>query len=103
MKLKQYNISVIGLGYVWLPLAVEFGKLYKVLGFDLKKSRINELKDKVDNLTEISKKELEKAKYLSFSAKQVDLEKSNIYIITVPTPVDKNNVPIYPLCGQLLK
>ncbi len=89
----NFNIAIIGLGYVGLPLAVEFSKQYKVTGFDINEKRINELKSNLDNTNEINPEELSLAGDLLFSNSTSDLKKSNVYIITVPTPVDKNNKP----------
>ena len=87
------NISIIGLGYVGLPLAVEFGKKYNTIGFDVKEERINELKVGFDNTAEVSKRKLSSSIKLKFSSNIKDISKSNIYIIAVPTPIDKNNKP----------
>ena len=93
MKIK---IAVIGLGYVGLPLAVEFSKKYLTVGYDLKKSRINQLNDGFDSTLEISKKELinaiKKRNFLVTNDER-DFLDCNIFIVTVPTPVDKNNKP----------
>ena len=90
MKTK---ISIIGLGYVGLPLAVEFGKKYKSIGFDVNKKRINELLIGFDNTGEISKRKLSSSIKLNFSNNEEVLSKSNIYIIAVPTPIDSKNNP----------
>jgi len=102
---KQTKIAIIGLGYVGLPLAVEFAKKYQVIGFDINKIRINELRANEDVTLETSSEELETVNVSSF--KSLDLSKTglwltddlteiasaNFYVITVPTPVDKNNRP----------
>ena len=93
MILDQIKIAVIGLGYVGLPLAVEFGKKRDVIGFDVNLARLNELKNNIDLTLETSRKELEEAKYLSFSEKIEDIKSCNCYIITVPTPVDEMKLP----------
>lgn len=93
MILDQIKIAVIGLGYVGLPLAVEFGKKRDVIGFDVNLTRLKELKANLDSTLETSKKELEEAKYLSFSEKIEDIQSCNCYIITVPTPVDEMKLP----------
>ncbi len=95
MKFNQekIKITIIGLGYVGLPLAVEFNKKYPVIGFDLDKKRVEELNSGFDKTHEISKEELLKFKGLQFISDSKLIEDSNIYIITVPTPVDKNNTP----------
>ena len=87
------KLAIIGLGYVGLPLAIEFGKIKKVIGFDLNKSRINSLKLGEDSTKECSKKEIYSSKKLKFSYDLEDIKDANIYIITVPTPVDKSNKP----------
>jgi len=84
----QKEISVIGLGYVGLPLAVEFGKIRKVIGFDLNKDRINELKKGIDQTLEVSSDDLTGSKDLFLTSNQQDIENSQIYIIAVPTPID---------------
>lgn len=86
-------IGVIGLGYVGLPLAVEFGKHYPVVGFDISQKRISELKNGVDSTLEVNKEELESANRLSFSATPSDLQKCNVFIVTVPTPIDIHKRP----------
>jgi len=90
---NKIKITVVGLGYVGLPLAVEFSKKYQVVGFDLDKKRIQELKDNYDRTNEIKKNDLKNAKNLSFHYLTESITDSNIYIVTVPTPVDKNNKP----------
>jgi len=93
MKLNNLKLAIIGLGYVGLPLAVEFSKKRPVIGFDLKKKRINELKNKIDRNSEISGQELKSAKLLELTFKKKDLKSSNCYIISVPTPINKFNKP----------
>jgi len=92
-NLSETKIGVIGLGYVGLPLAVEFGKKYKVLGFDINQGRIDELNSGKDATLEISPEELLDAKDLQFSADKNDLKNCNVYIVTVPTPIDKYMQP----------
>ncbi len=87
------NISIIGLGYVGLPLAVEFGKQYNTVGFDVNKNRIKDLKIGFDNTAEVSKRKLSSSIKLKFSSNIKDISKSNIYIIAVPTPIDNRNKP----------
>ena len=87
------KIGVIGLGYVGLPLAIEFGKKFEVIGFDLKKSRINELNDNYDSTLEVESADFQKAKNLSFSSSIEELKKCNVFIITVPTPLNNSNQP----------
>ena len=86
---SKYQISVIGLGYVGLPLAIELGKYFKTLGFDLNKKRINSLKKKIDLNHEITPKEIKSSKNIKFTYESNDITNSNIYIICVPTPIDK--------------
>jgi len=91
MKIKK--ICLIGLGYVGLPLAVEFGKKRQVIGFDVNQKRINELKKGVDLTLETSKQELNDALHLSFTTYPNDIKDCEIYIVTVPTPIDEHNKP----------
>lgn len=93
LKLKETKIAVIGMGYVGLPLAVEFAKNLPVLGFDINTARIEELQSGKDSTLEINEKELAEAKYLSYSSDVNDLKSSNVYIVTVPTPIDKHKKP----------
>ena len=86
------KIAVIGLGYVGLPLALEFSKKYPTVGFDLNEERIRQLKKGLDKTLEINEKDLNTSD-LSYTIDVTDIAKSNIYIITVPTPVDKYNNP----------
>ncbi len=90
---KTIVLGVIGLGYVGLPLAVEFGKKYKVIGFDINEKRIKELKSGKDRTLEVSSEELAEAKKLSFTTELEELKKAEIYIVTVPTPVDDFKIP----------
>lgn len=100
--MKNYKIGIIGLGYVGLPLAVEFSKKYSTLGFDTNITRINQLKKCTDHTQEVEKSELEKTiinfeKHnfcgLELTNNVYDLKSCNIYIITVPTPIDVDNKP----------
>ena len=93
MDINNIKIAVIGLGYVGLPLMVEFAKKYPTLGFDINSERISQLKDGVDSMKDLSENELGEGVHGSFSVDPADLEDYNVYIITVPTPVDKNNRP----------
>ena len=93
MKFKKKTIGIVGIGYVGLPLAVAFGKKQRVIGFDINKKRVNELISGYDNTNEIDKKNLKNLKYVKFSNDISDLKSCNIYIVTVPTPVDKKNKP----------
>ncbi|MYM82943.1 Vi polysaccharide biosynthesis UDP-N-acetylglucosamine C-6 dehydrogenase TviB [Duganella sp. FT50W] len=87
------SIAIIGLGYVGLPLAVEFGKLYPTLGFDINTQRIAELRDGVDHTLETDADELASATHLSFSTDAEDLRAASVYIVTVPTPIDDHKQP----------
>ena len=91
--MKEKKIAVIGLGYVGLPLAVEFGKKYSTLGFDINLKRIDELKKGFDRTLESNKSELESAKQLSFSSDINDLRNYSVFIVTVPTPIDQFKAP----------
>ena len=93
MQHSGIPIAVVGLGYVGLPLAVEFGRNRNVIGFDINKFRINELKTGVDRTLEISEEELKDSIHLSFSNNVQDLKECKIFIITVPTPINKNKEP----------
>ncbi len=89
----QDKIAVIGLGYVGLPLAVEFGKKYKTIGFDINDKRINQLKEGYDLTKEVEIEELQLADQLSFTSDSEALREANIFVVTVPTPIDKNRRP----------
>jgi UDP-N-acetyl-D-galactosamine dehydrogenase len=102
MKQNDYKIAIIGLGYVGLPLAIEFGKKFKVLGFDINQSRIEELNLLTDRTNEADlvgmKNAMELAKSnvglgLNFSANVEDLKNYNVFIVTVPTPIDQFKAP----------
>ena len=88
MKAEDTRIAVIGLGYVGLPLAVEFGKKYLTIGFDVNRSRITALISGHDSTLEVDKAELESATHLSYTTDVDKLKTCNIYIVTVPTPID---------------
>jgi UDP-N-acetyl-D-galactosamine dehydrogenase len=90
---KMETIAIIGLGYVGLPLAVEFGKKRKVIGFDINRARIEELTGGHDHTLECSPEQLKAAEHLQFSADFADLKSADIFIVTVPTPVDGVNRP----------
>ena len=87
------KIAIIGLGYVGLPLAVEFGKFYPTLGFDINAKRVEELQGGRDHTLECTPLELSEAKHLRYSCNAQDLQKTQIFIVTVPTPVDQANRP----------
>lgn len=90
---SRIQICVIGQGYVGLPLAVEFGKFFETIGYDLDKKRIQELQANIDRTLECSSTELKASEKLSFSNKIDDIRSANIYIVTVPTPIDQHNTP----------
>ena len=92
-SLKNVNLGIIGLGYVGLPLAVEFGKKYPTLGFDINSKRIDELKQGHDFTLEVSTEELADSALISYSANVDDLKNCNVYIVTVPTPIDNHKQP----------
>lgn len=93
MKNRNKIIGVIGLGYVGLPLAVEFGKLYDTIGLDLNATRVDELKSHYDRTLEITKEELKAADKLVVTTDTSHLNEASIFIVTVPTPVDTLNNP----------
>ncbi len=90
---KIKSIAIIGQGYVGLPLAIEFGKKYSTLGFDINVGRIDQLKKGVDHTKEATPEQLRSAKKLSFSSEINDIKACNIYIVTVPTPIDEFKTP----------
>ena len=90
---KTPKLAIIGLGYVGLPLAVEFGKQLDCVGFDIQQQRIDELRSGIDNTLETSPEELQQAKGLSYSRDAADIRDCDIYIVTVPTPIDGSNQP----------
>ena len=93
LNFKDLKIAVIGQGYVGLPLAIEFGKKYETIGFDINAKRIEELNERVDHTQEASKEQITKALKLSFSSALAAIKNCNIYIITVPTPIDVFKTP----------
>ncbi|MDM1341438.1 Vi polysaccharide biosynthesis UDP-N-acetylglucosamine C-6 dehydrogenase TviB [Acinetobacter pseudolwoffii] len=110
LSIADLKIAVIGLGYVGLPLAVEFGKKVPVVGFDIYQKRIDELKSGQDHTLEVSPEELKQATQISYSANLEDLKSCNFFIVTVPTPIDEFKQPdLTPLVkastsiGQVLK
>lgn len=92
-EIEKNRIGIIGLGYVGLPLAVEFGKKYVTIGFDINLNRIKELRNGNDSTLEVDSEGLKSAKHLSYSSDIQDLSTCNIYIVTVPTPIDRNKRP----------
>ena len=108
--MKREKIAIIGLGYVGLPLAIEFGKVFPTVGFDTNKSRIDELLSGSDSTREVTLQELKESTNLSYTNNVEDIGNANIYIITVPTPIDKlDNPNLVPLkkasetVGEFLK
>jgi len=100
LSLRNCRVGVVGLGYVGLPLAVEFGKHFKTVGFDIKTSRIAELRKGKDSTLETTRAELKGAKYLSFTDQLTDLKACRVFIVTVPTPIDEYKSPdLRPLIG----
>lgn len=93
LTLSELKIAVIGLGYVGLPLAVEFGKKVPVVGFDIHQKRIDELKSGQDHTLEVSPEELAQSAHLTYSANLEDLKDCNFFIVTVPTPIDEFKQP----------
>ena len=91
--MKAQKIAIIGLGYVGLPLAVEFGKKREVIGFDINQERITQLKDGNDSTLETTLQELKDATQLSYTTNIDDIKDCEFYIVTVPTPIDKNKMP----------
>ncbi|WP_350602612.1 nucleotide sugar dehydrogenase [Pseudoalteromonas sp. SMN1298-MNA-CIBAN-0114] len=92
-SLTDLKIGIIGLGYVGLPLAVEFGKKFPVTGFDINQGRIAQLQGGHDSTLEVSDEELKQSPQLNFSYTVSDLESCNVYIVTVPTPIDEHKQP----------
>ena len=99
-SIQDLKLAIIGLGYVGLPLAVEFGKKHSVIGFDINKKRIDELNRGTDKTLEVTSEDLKSAKNLSFSTSETDLKAANCFIVTVPTPIDDQQNPDL---GPLLK
>ena len=87
------KIGIVGLGYVGVPLAVEFGKKFITVGYDTNENRINELKKGIDSTGEVSKRNLQSSIKLSFTSELENIKNCNYYIIAVPTPIDKNKKP----------
>ncbi len=107
---SKFSIAIIGLGYVGLPLAVEFGKKYQVIGFDINADRVHSLVQKKDDTLQITEVEIAAATGLSFTESVAAIANCNVYIVTVPTPVDEQKLPdLSPLLnasqmiGELLK
>ena len=110
IEVGDLKLAIIGLGYVGLPLAIEFGKKRTVIGFDINQGRINDLKNGIDHTLEVNTKDLAASKFLTYTSSSEDLKFSNCFIVTVPTPIDKHKQPdLTPLIsaseliGRLLK
>lgn len=93
LDMKEVKIAIIGLGYVGLPLAVSFSHHFHTTGFDINENRITELKSGVDHTHEVGSDKLAKATRLIFSNTLSDIKSANVYVVTVPTPVDKHHRP----------
>ena len=93
LDLKTTKIGIIGLGYVGLPLAIEFGKIYPTVGLDIKVARIEELREGWDSTCEVSAEELGQAQQLTFTSDPADLGDCTVYVVTVPTPIDRHKRP----------
>ena len=91
--LNNIKIAMIGLGYVGLPLAVEFGRKYPTVGFDINQRRITELQSGNDHTLEVSSEELAQASHLTYSASIKDIADCTVYIVTVPTPINEHKQP----------
>ena len=88
-EIEALRIAVIGIGYVGLPVAVEFGRKQPTIGFDTNPARVKDLSEGNDETLEVSSEELASANYLTFSSDPGSLQESDVYIITVPTPIDE--------------
>lgn len=98
--LEKVKIGVLGLGYVGLPLAVEFGKKIPTIGLDINQARVDELKSGRDSSLEVDPEELTTANLLEFTSDANELSECNFYIVTVPTPIDQHKQPdLSPLVG----
>jgi UDP-N-acetyl-D-galactosamine dehydrogenase len=93
MSIKNPRLAIIGLGYVGLPLAVEFGKKFPVVGFDINANRLDELRSGHDHTLEVSSSDLKASTHLTFSSSIDDIRPSDFFIVTVPTPIDEYNRP----------
>jgi len=92
-SLSDVKLGIIGLGYVGLPLAVEFGKKYQTIGFDINAQRVEELKQGNDFTLEVSSEELAESKFISYECDVEALKACNVYVVTVPTPIDQHKQP----------
>lgn len=93
MQIKDANIAVVGLGYVGLPLAAEFGKIRNVVGFDINPKRINELRKGIDKTGELSSRDFQGSPFLEFTDQLVKIAACNCFIISVPTPINDAKIP----------
>jgi len=93
VNIDSVKIAILGLGYVGLPLAVEFSKKFEVIGFDINQARVDELKGGTDSTLEVSKDELAEAKTLTYASDKTVLSSCNVFIVTVPTPIDRYKQP----------
>ena len=93
IKKKDFKIGVIGLGYVGLPLALSFGKKFNVIGYDTNSRRIDDLKKNIDSNKETKRSYFLQSKNISFSDNDTELKNCNIFIVTVPTPINYKNIP----------
>ena len=93
MNIQDSKVAIIGLGYVGLPLAVEFGKTREVVGFDINPNRIAELTAGRDITLEVSSEELSAARFITYTSDRDALKECGIFIVTVPTPIDGANRP----------
>ncbi len=93
IDLSEVKLCIVGLGYVGLPLAVEFGKYRSVIGFDINQVRVDSLRAGFDATLEVNSNELKEAKHLTYTAKLDDLRDCNVFVVTVPTPIDEHKQP----------
>src|ERR1700741_559535 len=93
LKLRNCRIAVVGLGYVGLPLAVEFGKRFETVGFDIRAERVAQLRAGVDRTLEVTSAELKAARQLRFTTDVQELKRCRVFIVTVPTPIDEYKRP----------
>ena len=100
LSLRNCRIGVVGLGYVGLPLAIEFGKHFVTIGFDIKRERISELRAGRDSTLEIDKNDFRAAENLKFTFQAQDLKRCTVFVVTMPTPIDEYKRPdLTPLVG----